>query len=198
MKWLPTSSTLCCLSRPGVTLQRPASRHLGAVAGSSFELRSSGSYTAGVIWNPTAYRPMYYGPTDTETILYGINNTGLAVGVQRSDNPLTIRAIMVKAGTLIDISGPLGNLSIAGDVNSSGLVCGNVINDRAFIYDSNTSSLLERINPIEGATKCKGRRPLTMPERQPVWPRVVAATGVKASRPTLGRRRMWKTSISKD
>ena len=116
----------------------------GAVAGYSDESRHPPipSYTEAVIWNPTAYRPMSYGPTDTETILYGINNTGLAVGVQRSDNPLTIRAIMVKAGTLIDISGPLGNLSIAGDVNSSGLVCGNVINDRAFIYDSNTSSLL--------------------------------------------------------
>jgi len=59
---------------------------------------------------------------------------------------------MLKAGTLIDISGPIGPLSIATDVNSSGLVCGNVINDRAFIYDSKTGSLFARIDPLAGAT----------------------------------------------
>ncbi len=115
-------------------------------------------HVAGEVWTPGSpgysLKP-YIGPSDTATVLYGINATGLAVGVRGALGlvPATLRALMVKAGTVIDISGPLGPGSSAFDVNSSGLVCGNVVNGRAFIYDSKTGSVVARIDPLAGATE---------------------------------------------
>jgi probable HAF family extracellular repeat protein len=131
----------------------------GAAAGIGYRgvLLPSGQISpamAGAIWN--GGYPAFSLPIDSHSVLYELNDGGVAFGLRGFDNSPTEVAIVIKGGAVIPLDNLVGQGSLATDINNAGLVCGSVFfgtgDNRAFIYDSNTHTVPVRIDPLPGGT----------------------------------------------
>jgi probable HAF family extracellular repeat protein len=120
----------------------------GAVAGLVFE-----PSLVGAIWSNGAWAPSFLMAAGSESILYGINDAGHAVGVEGFDNSPTSKAVLVQGGVVTDLSPHVGVGSLATDINNLGRICvwrGSA--PHSFVFDSSTNAILAQIPPLPGAT----------------------------------------------
>jgi probable HAF family extracellular repeat protein len=106
-------------------------------------------YAVGAIW--VGGNLNFSLPLKSESFLYSINSSGDAVGVQGTGNTPTEVAILVRGGSVTDLSPVVGVGSLATHINDSGLVCGWTWNNpRGFVYDARTNAVTAWINPLPG------------------------------------------------
>ena len=90
-------------------------------------------------------------PLDSQSVLYGINASDIAVGVRGFNNSLTEVAIAVSGRVVIDLTSAVGEGTTASGINSAGTICGSSWNSPdAFIYSLNTHALVGSIQPLPG------------------------------------------------
>jgi uncharacterized membrane protein len=107
----------------------------------------------GASWNGGS-PPDFTMGTNSESILYGVNDAGNAVGLKGFNNTPTERAILVTGGTVHDLAALLGDGSLATDINNAGRVCGSGGNSsKAFVYDSASNTVIAHVTPVAGGAK---------------------------------------------
>lgn len=126
-----------------------------------FGLNSSQG-VAGVVFKPALVGAIWTGGSSpsfamgdaSESILYGVNDAGTAVGVKGFNNSPTSRAVLI-AGTVVhDLANLVGAGSLAAAINNAGLVCGSGGNSsKAFVYDSVSNTVVAHIDPVGGGAK---------------------------------------------
>jgi hypothetical protein len=81
-------------------------------------------------------------PLDSESVLYSLNDAGVAVGLKGFFNSDTEIAIVVSEGLVTDLTAAVGEGSMANGINNAGMICGWSWNSsNAFLYDLAVSSV---------------------------------------------------------
>ena len=98
--------------------------------------------------------PAFAMAAASESILYGVNDAGHAVGVKGFDNSPTEHAVLITGTTVHDLAGLVGEGSIASDINNAGRVCGSSWSAaKAYVFDTASNSVIVHIAPVAGGTR---------------------------------------------
>ncbi|EUC18725.1 hypothetical protein [Paraburkholderia hospita] len=90
-------------------------------------------------------------PLDSQSVLYSLNDAGIAVGLSGFNNSPTEIAIVVSGGVITDLTSAVGQGSMATGINNAGMVSGWSWNSPdAFLYSQSTHSVVGSIPPLPG------------------------------------------------